>query len=205
MEGGDICQHRARTQKGLLAHQRSAGLGGEHGRPNILYLLAISNRCLICSTVFKTTHETYMRIKESWKHSRCYATRTGFPYEFIEPPERTCPACSVAQEFETFEELERHLFSHLPTPPSGELRVVVRDGDARLAAQYAERADGRGHAAGDGPPRSRGGDRRRGSRGPAAEGRPRQPSPAPPASAQQGTAEARADGRRGDEGHDPGH
>eukprot|EP00959_Pyramimonas_sp_CCMP1952_P405846 8505870-Pyramimonas_sp.AAC.1 len=83
-----------------------------------------------------------MHIKESWNHSRCSATRTRFPYEFIGPPDRACPVCSVAREFETFEDLERHLFQRIPSPPLGEFRVVVRDGDARLAAR-AHAAAGR--------------------------------------------------------------
>ena len=115
-----------KSRRALLATQRGAGLPG-HGQTRLLHQISVSNKCLICCTVFRTKFECAQHLTRSWHAGRCIRDNTLHQHVFRQPSSLHCPLCEDTS-FTDYDLLATHLKDHhLPTPPnSATISIVER-------------------------------------------------------------------------------
>jgi len=114
---GTNCGQAFKSRRALIAHQRGKLSG--HGQYKVLYKLQVCNRCLICSTVFKTKSEAALHLTRSWHSGRCIKDNVHEIYTFHPPTSFSCPICLDLPAFINTTSLECHLSEPIPPPPKG--------------------------------------------------------------------------------------
>jgi hypothetical protein len=122
------CGHAFSTRRALLTHQRKSGLKG-HNTTRMLHQVQVSNRCIVCSTVFRNQFEAGQHLTRSYHAGRCLRNHTHEIYQFVKPTNLSCPLCTKEGFdeiiFTSFDLLEKHLASHLPPTATGAaIRIV---------------------------------------------------------------------------------
>lgn len=105
------CGFVAPSRKALDTHQRFAKKPG-HGIRQLLWMLNLSNVCIVCLTPFKDRKQVCTHLTRSWYVGRCVSANTKSVYKPCFPDVLDCPLCS--KSFGSFEELRLHLVSHIP-------------------------------------------------------------------------------------------
>ena len=111
---GFVCGEVFSSWQSLVEHQVHS-VGGEHGLRSKVSLATLSNTCVICASTLKTREIAIRHTNAALLMGRCQVDMGFVNSAIIDPSDYRCLLCQ--EEFDSFEEHNRHAVKHLPIDP----------------------------------------------------------------------------------------
>ena len=132
------------TRRSLLAHQRFAD-GGTHGVRILAHRATVCNQCPACMSVFRSRFIAARHVGSMMLRGRCCLDRAVACGEVVPPASLECPLCDECGQYDTLEDLQRHISEQLLGSgqghqfifPSWECHVVAAAGEEEAGGEAA--------------------------------------------------------------------